>query len=73
MGEQSLLRAGEVLSKRLGIYGGYLNRRRRATRTELAEWIRYYQGRAERGEFCPKRAAKIIAHFQRILDRIDTD
>ena len=73
MGDQSQWRAGEVLSKRLGIHGGYLNRRRRATRTELMEWIRHYRNQAERGDYCPKRAAKIVAHFRRILDRIDPD
>ena len=70
---QSRSKAGQLLERRLGIYGGYLNRRRRASRKELTGWIEYYQKQTEQGNYCPKRAEKIIAHFQRLLDQMDDD
>jgi len=70
---QARSKAGRLLERQLGIYGGYLNRRRRASRKELTEWIVYYQKQAEQGNYCPKRAAKIITHFQRLLDQMDNN
>ena len=70
---QARSKAGRLLQKRLGIYGGYLNRRRRASRKELTEWIEYYQKQAEQGNYCPMRAAKIITHFQNLLNQMDDD
>ena len=70
---QSRMREGRVFAKRLGIYGGYLNRRSRASRKELTEWIKYYQRQVSQGTYCPQRGAKIIAHFQRLLERMDDE
>jgi hypothetical protein len=68
---QSQYRAGELLSKRFGIYGGFLNRRRRASRKELTDWIRCYQKQVSSGTYCPIRGGKIITHFQGLLDRLE--
>jgi hypothetical protein len=68
---QQRMKDGKRYSKRQGIYGGYLNRRSRASRKELTEWIKNYQKQMDQGTFCPKRGAKIIAHFQKLLDRLD--
>jgi hypothetical protein len=70
---QARSKAGRLLEKRLGIYGGYLNRRRRASRKELIEWIDYYQKQAEQGNYCPKRVSKIITHFQNLLNQMGGD
>jgi hypothetical protein len=69
MGRQSDYKAGERLSKRAGLSGGSLNRRRQGTVEELDGWIRYYRNAVARGEFCPVRAAKIIARFERAGER----
>ena len=53
--------------KRLGIYGGPLNRRRRGSVKELTEWIAHYRKEVAEGRFCPKRGAKIIARFEKQL------
>jgi len=59
---------GEVLCKRAGIYGGPLNRRRRGTVHELEAWITYYRNKLAKGDYCRKRAAKIIARFEKALE-----
>ena len=70
---QARSKAGRLVEKRLGIYGGYLNRRRTATRKELVEWIEYYQKQVEQGNYSPKRATKIITYFQNLLNQVDDD
>jgi hypothetical protein len=74
---------GEVLCQRAGIHGGIgagskgsrgnhneyrLNRRRRGTVHEIEEWIKYYRNKLAKGDYCPKRAAKIISRFEKALE-----
>lgn len=63
------MKAGRTLAKRRGIYGGHMNLRRQGTVAELEAWIAHYSKEVAEGRFCPVRGAKIIAHFQRVLER----
>jgi hypothetical protein len=73
MGIQSEMKAGRVLAKRRGIYGGPMNLRRRGTACKLREWIKHYRKEVDEGRFCPKRGAKIIAHFEKLLEKSNHD
>ena len=63
------MRAGRTLAKRRGIYGGHMNLRRQGTVAELEAWIAHYRKEVDEGRFCPVRGGKIIAHFERVLER----
>lgn len=68
---QSRHKSSETLCKRAGINGlgkdHLFNRRRRGTAKELGEWIKYYENKVSKGEYCPIRAAKIISRFKKAL------
>lgn len=60
---------GERFAKRRGIYGGKLNLRRRGTAKEIQEWMEHYWKRVSEGDFCPIRAAKVMKHFEKCLEK----